>query len=171
MNDAPQTAEEFKADDGNEDLLVAYLDGELDSQQTVEVERQLAANPQLRRRLHELQMTWDVLDCLPQTITADQFTKSTIEMVAAEATRDLRRQVQSRSMTWLKRGGLAAVALVAAWGGFQTVRQYQTAEMRELARDLRVIENLDIYRSVRDLEFLKRLEKAGLFVNDEGDHE
>ena len=153
------------------ELLVAYLDGELDSQQTVDVERRLADDPLLRRRLHELQKTWDVLDCLPQTNTADAFTKSTIELVTREATREIRRTRRHRQTTWIRLGTFGLLGLVGTLIGFQTVRAYQTAPARQLARDLRVIENMELYRSLDSLEFLKQLEHAGLFVSEDPEHD
>ena len=172
MINEPNPADEIEAVNcGQDDLLVAYLDGELDPQQTVDVERKLADDVVLRRRLHELQASWDVLDCLPQTLTAETFTKSTIELVTREATRELQRTRRHKQSTWLRRGALAVLAIGAAWGGFQTVRTFQTASQRQLARDLRVIENMDLYRSIDSLEFLKQLEQAGLFVSEESDSE
>lgn len=159
------------AADSLHELLVAYLDGELDAQQTTDLERRLADDPSLRRRLHELQKTWDVLDCLPQTVTADAFTKSTIELVAREATREIRRTRRHRQTMWARWASFVAVALVGSWTGFQTIRAYQTAPQRAFVRDLRVIENMELYRSIDSLDFLKQLEKAGLFVSEESGNE
>ena len=159
------------ATDHQHELLTAYLDGELDSQQTVDIERRLADDPGLRQRLHELQKTWDVLDCLPQTLTADAFTKSTIELVAREATREIRRSRRHQRTTWLRWATIGLLAVVGSIVGFQTVRAFQTAPTRQLARDLRVVENMELYRSIESLDFLKQLEKAGLFVSEDPEHE
>jgi anti-sigma factor RsiW len=171
MNNERRSPEASEPPDGQHELLVAYLDGELDAQQTVDIERRLADDPTLRRRLHELQKTWDVLDCLPQASTANTFTKSTIELVTREATREIRRQRGVQRSTWIRRAVFAALAFVSLIVGYQLVRAYQTAPTRQLARDLRVIENVDLYRSIDSLEFLKQLEQAGLFVSEELDHE
>ncbi len=172
MINEPNSADEIAAaNSGQDDLLVAYLDGELDPQQTFDVERQLADDAALRRRLHELQASWDVLDCLPQTLTTDTFTKSTIELVTREATLELQRGRRHKQSAWLRCGALALLASGALWGGFQTVRAFQTVAQRQLVRDLRVIENMDLYRSIDSFEFLKQLEQAGLFVSEESDHE
>ncbi len=172
MNEENQPVHQPNAEaDSQHERLVAYLDGELDSQQTVDVERRLADDPTLRRHLHELQKTWDVLDCLPQTNTADAFTKSTIELVTREATREIRRTRRHRRTTWIRLGMFGLLGLVGILSGFQAIRAYQTAPTRQLARDLRVIENMELYRSIDSLEFLKQLEQAGLFVSEEPEHE
>ena len=157
--------------DSQQELLVAYLDGELDSQQTVDIERRLADDLTLRQRLHELQKTWDVLDCLPQTITADAFTKSTIVLVTREATREIRRTRGHQQATWLRLATFGLLGVAGIFAGFQTLRAFQTAPARQLARDLRVIENMELYRSIDSLEFLKKLEQAGLFVSEDPEHE
>lgn len=170
-NEPKPTDENSIAEEGNDDLLVAYLDGELDAQQTNELERRLSEDSELRRRLHELQKTWDVLDCLPHALTAEKFTKSTIELVTREATRELYKRRRTQPVAWLSKLALAAFGGLMFWGGFQTVRMFQTAQTRALARDLRVIENLDLYRSINDLEFLQQLEQAGLFVSEDDGNE
>lgn len=170
MSDERQPAD-APGDDARHELLVAYLDGELDADQTQDVERRLADDPELRRHLHELQKTWDVLDALPHTSTDHSFTKSTIELVAREATREIRRDRGRRPEIWLRWALWTAGGLAALWAGFQVTRSIQTAPTRQLARDLRVIENMDLYRTIDSLEFLQDLEKAGLFVNEDPDSE
>jgi anti-sigma factor RsiW len=170
-NPAPPNDEPIAAEADSDDILVAYLDGELTAEQTTELERRLAEDPALVRQLRELQKTWDVLDCLPQAITADTFTKSTIELVTRDATREIQRSRRAGPTRWLRPGVLAGVVALAAWGGFQTVRAYQTAPLRQLARDLRIVENLDVYRSIDSLEYLQELEQSGLFVSEEEDRD
>jgi anti-sigma factor RsiW len=171
MNADRPTSEADHSSDDQHELLVAYLDGELNPEQTADFELRLASDPALRRRLHELQRTWDVLDCLPQTNTDNTFTKSTIELVAREATREIRRQRRALPGTWFRGVAVAGLAAMALWGGFQVMRAYQTAPTLRLARDLRVIENMDFYRSIDSLDFLKQLEQAGVFVSEDPDHE
>ena len=45
-----------------DELLVAYLDGELDEAARVNVEKRLAEEPDLRSRLTLLERAWDLLD-------------------------------------------------------------------------------------------------------------
>jgi hypothetical protein len=91
--------------------------------------------------------------------------------VTREATREIRRRRGAQTGTWIRGMVFAAIALVSLFAGYQLVRAYQSAPTRQLARDLRVIENMDLYRSIDSLEFLKQLEQAGLFVSEDLDHE
>src|SRR5690349_4083349 len=50
----------------NFEKLEAYIDGALEAADRAEVERQLAANPQLRKMVAELSMTRDLLRALPR---------------------------------------------------------------------------------------------------------
>src|SRR5438876_5082624 len=50
----------------NFEKLEAYLDGALDDGSRAEVERQLSANPQLRRMMAELSITRDWVRALPR---------------------------------------------------------------------------------------------------------
>lgn len=76
-------------DDGSEqldELLVAYLDGELTQQQRSDLERQLGRDQMLRNRLRGLQTSWDLLDELPLATPSPQLLESTIRMAIASAT-------------------------------------------------------------------------------------
>jgi anti-sigma factor RsiW len=168
LPDSPPSA---NADD---ETLVAYLDGELSESETAQLEARLANEPALRDRLHSLQQTWDLLDSLPAVRTPEHFTRSTIEFAV--------RQVATESpggRTWLNRWlplllSAAATALTGTVT-YQAVRTARNAPYRELVRDLRVIENFDLYRTVdRNLdfvEFLTKLDQAQLFSPRETDRE
>ena len=51
--------------DPDDELLVAYLDGELDSEMRSDLEQRLMDDASLRSRLQTLQRGWDWLDELP----------------------------------------------------------------------------------------------------------
>jgi anti-sigma factor RsiW len=77
-----ETQEDFPAD------LVAYLDGELDAQQTQAVEDRLSSDAVYRQQLRELQQTWDLLDQLPKADVDETFTRTTLSMVAVSVSGD-----------------------------------------------------------------------------------
>src|SRR5437588_658136 len=56
----------MSANQENFEKLEAYIDGALEPADRAEVERQLAANPQLRRMVAELSVTRDLLRALPR---------------------------------------------------------------------------------------------------------
>ncbi|MDA1051140.1 MAG: hypothetical protein O3C40_11765 [Planctomycetota bacterium] len=151
--------------------LVAYLDGELDADAARRVAARLAEDAELRQKLEQHQRTWDLLDELPRTDVGEHFTQTTVEMVAvsvADQVDDASRRNSLRAkFGWLIGGGVAVAASLA---GYALVASIVAAPNRQLVEDLRVIENLDAYRAVEDIEFLRALEREGLFaleVNDE----
>ena len=74
---------------------------------------------------------------------------------------------QRQRLTWWI---AAEVIVVAALLGFLIVRLVVTAPNRQLVKDLDLLENLDAYRHAEDVEFLRSLEREGLFsVESEDD--
>ena len=68
-NEAYPSAEELDDEaplDPIDEQLVAYLDGELESQERDELEKRLGSDGQLRLRLRTLQRGWEMLENLPQ---------------------------------------------------------------------------------------------------------
>ena len=149
-----------------DEQLVAYLDGELDVESRRRVEELLGSDAQARRRLQELQRTWDVLDDLDAVPPGNQFTQTTLEMVAVAADQDVRQSLAEaphrRRRHWLAAG---LILLAALAGGFFAVVRLAPDPNRQLVEDLPVLENLDEYRQIDDLEFLRLLRAAGLFVS------
>lgn len=163
---ADETQEDFPAD------LVAYLDGELDADQARAVEDRLSRDAEYRRQLRELQQTWDLLDQLPTAEVDDRFTQTTLAMVAVSAAEDVdqaqQRQVHTRRRWWWTGSLAAAVAFVI---GYAAVSLVVSRENRRLLRDLPVIQRLDEYRYADSVEFLRLLEREGIFAEDEIPHE
>ncbi len=150
--------------------IVAYLDGELDREAAIAIERRLADDPAYRARLTQLQQAWDLLDNLGRTEADDNFTHSTVAMISVKASEDSagdesRARLRKR-LAWAGMGGLALVAGVAA---FIAVDQRLNSANRELIRDLPVIQQIDQYSNVESVEFLKRLQKEGLFAAEVSD--
>jgi len=153
-----------------DELLVAYLDGELDADRCHDVETKLARDDAFRRRLNDLEKAWDLLDELPTTVADEKFVRSTVEMVALEAQEEAATVRQQSA--WPRRVGVAAIGaiiLFAAFLGYRTVAQLASADDDALARDLPVIENLDLYRRLDAMEFLHQIHKEGLFEEESND--
>jgi anti-sigma factor RsiW len=152
-------------DEAMDEQIVAYLDGELDREAALVIERRLAADPAYRARLTRLQQAWDLLDNLGRTEADEDFTHSTVAMVTVKAEEDstagrdaARRRKQ---MLW---AGLGGLSLAAAVGAFLVVDRQLNSENRALVRDLPIIEKVDEYTNVESVEFLKQLQKEGLFA-------
>lgn len=153
---------------GLDETLVAYLDGELDAEAARRVEARLAAEPDVQRRLHQLQRPWEMLDRLATDPLSDDFTHTTLEMVAATADEDARQQQDEaarsrRRRRWWKALGL----LVAASAGFTTVALLRGQANRQLVDDLPIIRHLDTGRHAESVEFLRTLRERGLFVEEQ----
>jgi anti-sigma factor RsiW len=153
--------------------LVAYLDGELDMDSNRRVERRLAHDATFRRQLRELQQSWDLLDHLPRADVDESFTESTIAMVALR-TSDDRRQYRDhgRRHSRFVLVSAAACAVVGFRGRFlgdpMVGRPPGPAVAAGSAGDR---ERIDEYRYAESIEFLRLLEREGLFVEGGIEHE
>jgi len=165
MSDQSANADPFV-----EQQLVAYLDGELDAGASRRIEEMLATDPRLREHLQCLDHTWELLDELDTSQVAEQFTHSTLEMVASaaveEAEHSRREAPRRRRRKWLLAGGGLATAAAA---GFLAVALLRPDPNRQLLRDLPVLERLDQYREIDDLGFLRALRDEGLFAEEQND--
>ena len=130
------------SDEIDNELLTAYLDGELPDAQCISVEKRLAEDPAFHQRMRELQSAWELLDGLPLARPDSQFLQTTIEM----ATAGLRPKRLSKGV-WLKRLLLLIPISVFGLGYFLTRESIEQPE-RELVFDLPLIENHDRYTKV-----------------------
>jgi anti-sigma factor RsiW len=149
--------------------LVAYLDGELDAQECRRIEALLAGDADVRRAIQGLDRTWQMLDELEPAAVGEDFTRTTLEMTAVAAAADAaateRIVPRRRRFRWLLAGGGVAAAALA---GFLAVTALTPDPNRQVLRDLPLLENLDQYRRVDSIEFLRMLQEEKLFT-EEGD--
>ncbi|HEX4000734.1 MAG TPA: hypothetical protein VHX65_19455 [Pirellulales bacterium] len=150
--------------------LVAYLDGELDGEAARRMEHRLASEAAVRRRLQQLAQSWDLLDQLPRTTVDDTFTRSTVEIVAQAAEAELGQKAASeprrRRMRWVL---TAVAALAACAAGFFILVHLRHDPNEELLRDLPVIQNQELYKEAGNIDFLRKMDKDGLFPEENGD--
>lgn len=159
----PLQPDEATADPVDEEL-VAYLDGELDAESVRRLEERLGSDMRLRQRLRELQAAWDLLEELPTTEADAAFTHTTVSMVAFRASQETHRRRWLVPAAW---GALACVgAIAAAAAGYWSVDYFVSAPERQFARDLPVIERMDMYRVAESVQFLRQLANEGLFDED-----
>ena len=150
-----------------EEELVAYLDGELDLDASRRIEERLANEAFVRQELNRLEKTWRLLERLPRAEVDENFTRSTIEMLAVKANEDLQQQKALEPRRKLRRlAAAAAIALVAAGVGYAVSRWQWPDPNEQLARDMPVLENLDEYRQIENIEFLRELHDQGLFSDE-----
>ena len=149
--------------------LVAYLDGELEGEAARAIEQKLALEPDARAEADALKRTWDLLDFLPKPEPSPSFTHRTLEKLTPIRPAEPAPARRSRR-PWLIGAGWAAAVLAATAAGYAGFGWTGTASAnpdQELTRDLRIIENKRFYDHVQDLDFLKSLEQADLFGDDE----
>ncbi len=159
-NEANHDADDLARDE----RLIAYLDGELDTDTSRDVEQQLASNVAVRERLHELERAWDVLNELPESDVSPQFANTTLEMIAQTAEKE-----QRGNDSWLlaprtKRNFTAGLILLIAFGlGFLLSANRGRAANEQLVNELPILDELDAYRRADNIEFLRMLRDAELF--------
>jgi len=150
--------------------LVAYLDGELDAEQSRRIEQRAAVEPDARRMLEELDRTWHMLDELDTPATSEDFTCTTLEMVALAAADDAQKAKAERPRRRLRAGLWAAAGLVAAaTAGFLIVTSLIPDPNAQLLQDLPILENYDQYHEIGSIDFLRALNKENLFAEDADD--
>jgi anti-sigma factor RsiW len=69
--------------DQRTERLVSYLDGELTSEQTEEIEAALHHDPALRKEAESLKQAWDLLDFLPRPEPSPDFTNKTVSQIVS----------------------------------------------------------------------------------------
>jgi anti-sigma factor RsiW len=169
MTDAATQAQPDDFRPHEDEELVAYLDGELDVESARRIEQRLASDEGTRRRLRELQNSWDMLDDLPRSEVDVKFAQSTVSMIAVR-TAEEKAFAESRFVRRLGRWALAAAGMIcAATLGYWTVHTISTADDRQLMRDMPVIENMDMYQSAESIDFLRQLSQSGLFNEESSD--
>jgi hypothetical protein len=138
--------------------LVAYLDGELAPEEARVVEERLSRDERYRREMQGFDRAWNALEQLPRAAVDDSFTKTTIEMVAVAAERELAQQTQALPLVRRRRTLLiAAVAAIAATLGFALARIVFDQPDRVLLTYLPIVQNLDAYSQNLSPEFLAAL--------------
>ncbi len=154
-----------------QDELSAYLDGELDADSVRRVEERLARDAAYRAELQKMERAWGMLDKLPRAAVDENFTRTTIEMVALSAAEEAAAAVQQAPARARRHRlvGLAAMAAALCVGFFIGQRLWPDPN-KALLQDLPVVENLDLYYQADDLEFLKQLDEKGLFAEGDADH-
>jgi ferric-dicitrate binding protein FerR (iron transport regulator) len=151
--------------------LTAYLDGELEPAAVSRVEQRLARDSDYREELARLERAWGLLDRLPRAALDENFTKSTIEMVAVAASQeaDALLAEQPRRRRRQRWAGIAGVLAALAVGFFIGTRIWPDPN-QELLRDLPVLQNFELYYQADNMEFLRMLDEADLFPEGDTDH-
>ncbi len=142
--------------------LVAYLDHELDDDQTRSIEQTLIHSATARREVEDLRKTWDLLDHLPRPALDADWTEQTVtKSLAHDQQADL---VYQTTGTALKRIVQLVIWVASAIGagvlGYVLTHSVWPDRSARLIRDIRIVEELEAYRSVGSPEFLNELDRS-----------
>ncbi|MFO0864037.1 MAG: hypothetical protein U0744_05180 [Gemmataceae bacterium] len=115
-----------KISDEDREVLTAYLDGEMDDDQSHALEARLGREPDLRAELNAMRQAWGLLDYLPRAQPSPSFTERTMSRLSMEkmpsnvssSTSASRVAPISPSTGWGLRPAIVASLLLAMLGGF-----------------------------------------------------
>ncbi len=142
--------------DPDDELLVAYVDGELDNSSRSEVEDRLLADDSFRTRLQELQRGWDMLDDFPDAAPSERLVESTLELVVADLVKGNPRPKQSFEK-WRLPVLVSFLCLLAATLTLTVIYFVRDRGYRQELADLAIAESLDSYFYGHDLQLMRDL--------------
>ncbi|MDA8746390.1 hypothetical protein N9N28_17340 [Rubripirellula amarantea] len=140
----------------DDELLVAYLDGELDRESRTEVEDRLVADADLRKRLSRLQAGWEMLDAIAVPDTSASLVETTLELAIADLSQQTSGGTQKSRSWWVPICLVAVIGAAAAIGYAYSAYERHVALKNEL-RDLAIAEDLDAYSHGGNLELMRLL--------------
>jgi len=153
--------------------LVAYLDGELDQSNLETVESVLTENQVARHDLNQFSRTYELLNLLPRVAPQTDLTRRTLDRIEVRESQVWKKP--GVSVSGIRRYFLAAIwlALLTAAGiaGYQSSVKLIPDPSDLLLKDLPVIQKLDRYSTVKDLEYLRELHRSKLFGTESGEKE
>ena len=148
--------------------LVAWLDSELDEEQSQEVELLLRNDAGLRQKAEELERAWEMLDTLEPVSADHQFTVQTIQAVYEDPHGDTVRRTAKLGKRFLTVASVTCVALWFLVGFLGTLTGIQIARLTmpapESTPDAQILGNLDLlsrypeYSAVRNIRLLRQLQ-------------
>lgn len=142
---------------GPDEVLVAYLDGQLDAEQCESIEARLATDAAAREKLQSLDRVWNALDALPRSTASPTFTRTTVEMAAVSASqKGVTKRRLGRPPLWLLAGGVGVLV------GLSLTLVLAGAPERRALNHLPTLLNASALENVGSIEFLTLLEdRAG----------
>ncbi|MFN3191059.1 MAG: anti-sigma factor family protein [Aureliella sp.] len=135
----------------DDEQLVAFLDGELSSDEAQQIETQLESDESLQQRVDDLRNTWDLLLELPDEPPNQELTQSTLEFVTVQLEKE-----QDHWFNRLRRSFLALFAiiigsaLIAGWGFGHFAK---TRIANRLLDNLHCVADYDAFEKLGDSTF------------------
>ncbi|MBR5415357.1 MAG: hypothetical protein IK105_05420 [Thermoguttaceae bacterium] len=152
----------------DDELLTAFLDGELSEAEKTETEKRLEADPRLRARLERLRAVDDFLNRLELLPTDREMTANTMEILTGVVQKEIRAaEARRRRFQFLF---LLVVVLAAAGAFFLGTRVFRWRFSAD-DRDAPVISRYDALEAVGSLAFLKQLRAIPDFGGEDAGEE
>lgn len=148
--------------------LVAYLDGELAEEEARRIESKLLEDQTVRRQAEALEKTWNLLDRLPSPPVSESSVGRTVQSISSMVLKtEHPLSAKSVPVRW-KRPAFVAISIFFSFlCGLALPRLIWGDRTGRLARQLNVVEHLDEYREVGDLDFLESLRHSREFNDDQ----
>ena len=143
----------------DDETLVAYLDGELSNREREQVESRLINDETFRKRLQELQSSWDWLGELPSEVPSEQLMQSTIELVIA----DIAPPKSDKASWFAAHRGLilgALLSLLAFAAGVAAMNWQNQRRAQQQLEDLALAEDLEALLQGGDFDLMRELQAS-----------
>jgi len=164
MNDETTQQDVLERTEPESELLVAYLDGELDAQSVRQMEDRLAVEPGLRDKMTSLEQTWNLLNEL-ETVPADkELVRSTMEVVTLTIEKEVKddeKLLEKRK--WLNRLVPAVIFLMFGVIGYQLAVLVGIHQQNQLVKDIPIIRDVNMYKEIDSFDFLRALSEKRVF--------
>ena len=148
--------------------LSAYLDGELDDGGTQRIESLLVQSSVARNDVELLSKTYDLLDELPRPDAPKDFLEKTLATAKMEQVKhpisEQKWFITTQQILILS--GWTVALVVASVIGFMVTYQYIERPDDALIQELPLIQNLDRYEEVQNVEFLDLLTADEKLLNE-----
>jgi hypothetical protein len=143
--------------DPDDELLVAYLDGELERAERQQLEQRLLDEAPLRTRMQQLQRGWDLLSEMDAPLPHHKLVESTLELAVADILRPTMAQRGRRLYRSRWPLGILAACVLAAATIYGVSALVEAAKFRRQLKDLAIAEHLDAYLHGADLTLMRQL--------------
>ncbi len=157
----------FETSELDDEILVAYLDGELPTDEADAVRARITRDPELKKRVEELQASWALLDQLPVPSPNPALAQSTIELITQGIAQSEQVTIVNRlrQFRWYALAIVsAATVLVGVWISSSQNRSFQQSVVSDLfvLTHLRELESIDSQDWLDKLTTIDNLERVGL---------
>ena len=146
--------------------LVAYLDGELDDEQSAVIEKQLRKDPKLRKMIEDLDRTWGLLDAIEPVMAGEEFSRRTLKTAAATGSVSLHRGlgafgsilssiISRQALVWF---GIGVIGTLGGLGiGVIGGTSEESSHAEQLLRQIDLLQRYPEYSVVPDVDSLRQL--------------